>query len=256
LQQLTRVANEVAVPQQQYQRQRQEVLNTQAEIDRLNNEQQRIVGEITKAREELQNAIALSTKEVLSKIDNNQKRIADIDSQLKQAQQQNQQRIAQIDAELSKAQQPQYQQLKSPIDGVVFDVQPSGAGFATNTNQTLLTVVPNDGAVASVFFQDKEIGLIKEGMEVNVRVASSPQGEFGNLQGKVVWVGANVLPPSPERPYYAIPAKIQLQRPSLYMNGKSVPLQPGMQVYSQLVVPDQLTVWDVMRNKFGDVLPR
>ncbi|MCA1991272.1 MAG: HlyD family efflux transporter periplasmic adaptor subunit [Coleofasciculus sp. S288] len=235
---------------QEYQRQKQEVSNNLAEIERLKAEQQRLTGEITKGKEELQNAIALSTKEVLTKISENQKRIAQIDSQLKQAQLDNQQRIAALDAQLTKAEQPQGQQMISPVEGVVFDLQPSEPGYVADANQTLMTIVPNDSLVASVFLNDKDIGLVKEGMDVEVRMASFPKSKFGSIPGKVVWVGSDVLPPTPQRPYYAFPARIQLNRPSLEMNGQPVRLQLGMSVNGEIILPDKLTVWDIARNKF------
>lgn len=106
-----------------------------AEVERRSAEHKQVTQEIAKAREELQNAIAVSTKEVRTKITQNQQRIAEIDAHLRQAQQENQKRIAEIDAQLS---QSQYQQLTSPVEGVVFDLQPSAPGYVANANQTLL----------------------------------------------------------------------------------------------------------------------
>ena len=37
-----------------------------------------------------------------------------------------------------------YQKIKSPIDGVVFELQPKGAGYVANTSQPVLKVVPSD----------------------------------------------------------------------------------------------------------------
>jgi hypothetical protein len=45
--------------------------------------------------------------------------------------------------------------------------------------------------------------FVKEGMVVEVRMTSFPKSELGSVEGKVVWVGSDVLPPAPGRPYYA-----------------------------------------------------
>lgn len=250
LDQLTQASREVTVPQQQYQRQKQEVLNNQEAVDKLKTEQQRLTGEMTQAKQELQNAIALSTKDVLTRITENQKRIAQIDSQLKQAQLENQQRIAAIDTDLNQASNPQGQQLTSPVEGVVFDLQPSAPGYVANANQTLMTIVPNDSLVASVFLKDKDIGFVKPGMNVEVTIASFPKSELGNLRGKLVWIGSDVLPPTPEHPYYAFPARVQLDHPSLQVNGQPLRLQSGMPVKGNIILADQLTVLDVLQDKF------
>ncbi|MDP8964991.1 MAG: HlyD family secretion protein [Cyanobacteriota bacterium] len=219
----------------------------QAEVKQLSAQQQQLAPELSKAKEELQNTIILSKSNVLAKVAQNQKQISDIDSQLKQAQLQNQKRIAEIDAQLI---QPQYLQLTSPVEGVVFDVQPPAPGTVANANQTLLSVVPNDSVVVSVFLNDKDTGVVKEGMDVDVRMASFPKSELGSLKAKVVWVGSDVLPPAPGRAYYAIPARIQLKRPFLEVNGKLIRLQPGMAVNCEIILPQKRTVLDVVRHTF------
>jgi hypothetical protein len=110
--------------------------------------------------------------------------------------------------------------------------------------------VPDNSLVASVFVKDRDIGLVKEGTNVAVRIASFPKSELGSIEGKVVWVGSDILPPTPQRPYYAFPARIQLNRPSLEMNGQPVRIQSGMPVNGEIIVPDKLTLWDVARDKF------
>ncbi len=217
----------------------------QTEVERRSAQQQQVKREITQVKEELQNTFALAAKDVRTKIAQNQQRIAEIDSHLRQAQQDNQKRIAEIDAKLS---QPQYQQLKSPIEGVVFDLQPPAPGYVANTNQTLLTIVPNNSLVASVYLKEKDIGFVKEGMDVQVTMASFPKSELGSVEGKVVWVGSDVLPPVPGRPYHAIPARIQLKRPSLDANGKPIRLQSGMAVNCSIILPQQRTALDVVRD--------
>jgi len=223
-------------------------LAIQAEVKRRLGQKQQLTVGISQAKKELQNTMALSAKDVLTKITQNQKRVAQIDSQLKQAQLDNQNRIAEIDAKLTQAQQPQ--QLISPVEGVVFDLQPSAPGYVANANQTLLTVVPNDSLVASVFLKDQDIRFVKEGMVVEVRMTSFPKSELGSVEGKVVWVGSDVLPPAPGRPYYATPARIQLNRPYLDVNGKPIRLQSGIAVNCEIILPEERTALDVMQDNF------
>lgn len=253
LKRLTQASSDVSVPQEQVQRQKQEVSNNQAAADKLKNEQQRIAKEIAQSKEELQNTLSLSTQDVLAKVSQNEQRIAQIDSQLKQALLENQKQIAAIDAKLSKLVQPQTQPLKAPIEGVVFAVQQQPTpGFATRANQALLTVLPKDSAVASVFLPSQEIGHIKKGMDVEVKVASFPKNELGTVKGELTWVGSQVVPPAPGRPYHAVPARIQLERPYLEVKGNRVRLQSGMPVGCEIVVPDKLTVWDILRDKWQE----
>ena len=250
LQQLSQ-AQDVSVPRQQYQRQQQEVLSNQGTVDRLQAEQQRFPDAIAQARQQLQSILALAAQDVLNKVTQNQKRLTQIDAALRQAQQKNQTRIAEIEAELKQAEQgAQEQQLKSPVAGAVFDLQPSIPG-ATTANQNLLTIVPNDSWVATVLIKDQELGLVKPGMDVSVRIAAWPNRELGSIQGKLVSVGANAVPPAATRPYYAFPAKIQLQRPFLEVNGQLMRLQSDMLVQGEMILPEQQTVFDVMRERLA-----
>jgi HlyD family secretion protein len=73
---------------------------------------------------------------------------------------------------------------------------------------------------------------------------------LGSVEGKVVWIGSDVLPPTPGRSYHAIPARIQLKRPSLDANGKPIRLQSGMAVNCNIILPHQRTVLDVVLDRF------
>ncbi len=73
-------------------------------------------------------------------------------------------------------------------------------------------------------------------MSVDVRIVSFPSTEFGSIKGKLMWIGSDALAPTQERPFYAFPAKIQLERQSQSINGTSIPLQSGMAVNSIIIV--------------------
>jgi multidrug efflux pump subunit AcrA (membrane-fusion protein) len=228
---------EGAISQIQYERQQQEVIAQQGEVDRLTDEQQKLAISIDRAREELQNTIATSAKEVRSKIADNHKKIAEIDSQLSQKRLQNKTKLAEIDAQISKAvQSVKYQQIKSPVNGTVFDLQPRAAGFVIGDTKPILKIVPNDNLVASVYLTNRDIGFVREGMKVDVRVDSFPSTEFGTIKGKLTWVGSDALAPTPERQYYAFPAKIELESQNLSVNGRPISLQSGMGIGAGIIV--------------------
>lgn len=230
-------AGEGAVSQLQYENQQQEVYTKQGEVKRLIEEEKRLAIAVSGARENLQNTVAASAKDVLSKVAENQKRIAEIDSQLSRTRLDNKKKIAEIDAQLSKAVQSlQYQQLKSPVNGVVFDLQPNAPGFVVGETQTIMKIVPNDNLVASVYLTNRDIGFVREGMTVDVRIDSFPSTEFGSIKGKITSIGSDALAPTQERQFYAFPAKIQLESQTLSVNGKPISLQSGMSVNTSIIV--------------------
>lgn len=201
---------------------------------------------------DLSTTAAVSDKEQLAKISENQKRIAEIDTQISEKQLENQKRIAEVDGQLAKAKLTrQYQELRAPRDGVVFDLQPNSPGFVASASEPVLKVVPSGGLVASVFITNKDIGFVKEEMPVDVKLESFPQSEFGSLEGKLSSIGSDALPPTQERPFYAFPAKIAIDEKSLISDGKPLPLQSGMAVNASIKVRKR-TVMSLFTGMFDD----
>ena len=46
-----------------------------------------------------------------------------------------------------------YQALKSPVDGIVFDLQPRGKGYVAQSTETVMKIVPHDKLHARVEIQ-------------------------------------------------------------------------------------------------------
>lgn len=228
---------EGAISQIQYERQKQDVYTKQGDVRRLTDEVKRLAIAIDHAREDLQNTVAGSQKDILSRVAENQKKISEIDTQLSRTRLDNKKKIAEIDAQISKAVQSlQYQQIKAPVNGIVFDLQPRSPGFVVGETQAIMKLVPNDNLVASVYLTNKDIGFVREGMTVDVRVDSFPSTEFGSIKGKLISLGSDALAPTQERQFYAFPAKIELERQTLSVNGKPISLQSGMSVNTSIIV--------------------
>ncbi|MBW4448221.1 MAG: HlyD family secretion protein [Spirirestis rafaelensis WJT71-NPBG6] len=241
---------EVAASQSEISNRKSEIVHSLGEIARMKKEEQRIDATIAKAQAELQNTVDLTTKEVLTRITENDKKIAEIDSQLSRARLENQKKIDEIDAQISKAKLSlEYQELRAPADGVVFNLQAHSAGFVANSTQPILTVVPNENLVANVFLTNKDIGFVRDGMEASINIESFPESEFGSVTGKLIWVGSDALPPTQERPFYNFPAKIKLESKSLSVNGKKLPLQSGMAVNCSIKVRKR-TVLSIFTDMF------
>jgi hemolysin D len=219
------------ISQVQLQQQEQDVLKQQGEVERLQGEVQRLTVAIAQSQEQLQQTRATADKELLAKIANNQNRIAELDSQLSRIRLENQKKLSELDGQISKANLAlRYQDLRSPADGFVFNLQPRSAGFVANGTQPLLSVVPKDNLIASVYLKNKDIGFVKPGMDVDVKLESFPEQEFGTIRGKLLWVGSDVLPPTQARPFPAFPAKIQLDKQQLKDEHQPLFLQSGMAV--------------------------
>ena len=134
-----------------------------------------------------------------------------------------------------------YQQLKSPVDGVVFDLKPTSRGFTAQSTQTVMKVVPMGLLEAKVEVPSNKIGFVQVPlgcpekrdacMNADISIDSFPSSDFGVLKGKLTRIGSDALEPDPQeqRQELSFPVTIQLDDQQLRLkSGSSLPLQVGM----------------------------
>lgn len=228
--QYLRQKQEIGNSQMEMQAQQQEVTTKLGEIESLNQEQGRLQSAIAQAQANLTNTIAAFNLDLQNKIAANQQRIAEIDSQLGKQIMANDQQIAELNSKITSDEQNlKYHQLKSPVAGTIFELK-AHDGFVAQPSKPLLEIVPNDSLIAQVYIPSKDRGFVKSGMDVDVRIDSFDFTEFGNISGKLIWVGADALEPDQQHPYPRYPAKIKLDKQTIMANGKSMSLESGMAI--------------------------
>ena len=130
-----------------------------------------------------------------------------------------------------------YQALRSPVDGVVFDLKPKGPGYSAQSTETVMKIVPFNALEARVEIPSSDIGFVRSGMPADVSIDSFPATDFGVLEGTVIQVSSDALPPDPakQKPNYRFPAQIKLANQQLNLkSGKKLPLQPGMSLTANI----------------------
>jgi HlyD family secretion protein len=250
---LKTLAEEGGISKLQYLNQQQQVQTLRAEISQLKEEAKRLEFDIDKGKQQLTNTVASSDKTILEKIGANKQRIAEIDSQFMKIILDNEQRLADINSKISQTQlNVKYQELRAPVSGVIFDLQAKNPGFVANTTQKLLQIVPKDSLVAEVFITNKDIGFVKKGMNVDVRIDSFPFSEFGDIKGEVIDIGSDALPPDQNHQFYRFPAKIKLDRQNLQLENqdRKISLQSGMSITANIKVREERTVMSLFTEMF------
>jgi len=244
------LAKSGAISQVQYLKQEQEVEANRSEVRQLQQEIARLRFAIAQSQTKVQNTRAGDQKEMTIRLAETNQKIAEIDSQLSKAMVENQRKLAEIDSQLSQTGQTlKYSDLRSPATGTVFELKAGTPGFVTNTTEPVLKIVPTESLVAKVSITNQDIGFVKVGMPVDVRIDSFPFSEFGEIKGKLVWIGSDALPPTQTQPYYTFPAKIQLERQSLTVNGNEVKLQSGMSLSGNIKLRKR-TVMSIFTDQF------
>ncbi len=211
------------------QNQQQQIKKNQQEIAQLSREYNRLTMATNQSREKLKNSVATSQKELLTKIATNDKQIAEIDGQLNKTIVEIDRKVADLTSQISQAKMNlKYQEIVAPASGTVFELKAGTPGFVATTSEPIFKIVPNNNLNAKVFISNKDIGFIKVGMPVDVRIDSFPFSEFGDVKGTVLAIGSDALAADQTHPYERFPAIIKLAKQQISIKGKPVTLQSGM----------------------------
>ena len=146
--------------------------------------------------------------------------------------------LAQLKAQLTEAEVTlRYKSLRSPVDGVVFDLKPTTPGFVAQSSEPVMKIVPFRNLEADVEIPSNKIGFVREGMPVDISIDSFPATDFGVLEGKVISIGSDALPPDQQkqRQEYRFPATIELNSQKLKpKHGEELDLQVGMSLTANI----------------------
>ncbi len=130
-----------------------------------------------------------------------------------------------------------YQTLRSPVDGLVFNLRPTAPGFVAQSSEPVMTIVPFRQLQARVEIPSQKIGFVRVGQPVDVSIDSFPASDFGVLRGTVAQIGSDALPPDlqTQKTELRFPAQISLESQELKLsNGEQMPLQVGMSLTANI----------------------
>ena len=130
-----------------------------------------------------------------------------------------------------------YQEIRSPVDGIVFELKPAARGFVARGSEPVMTIVPIDTLEARVQVPSNKIGFIYQGQASELSIDSYRANEFGTVEGVVRKIGSDALPPDPSTGAtgYRFPVDIQLKSQSLVVkDGQQLPLQVGMSLTANI----------------------
>ncbi len=225
------------------QKQQQQIKQYQNDIGQLEQEYYRLTMATNQSREKLKNSFASSQKDLLGKIADNDKRVAEIDGQLNRLIVDNERKVADTTSQIAQATQNlKYQDIVAPVNGTVFEFKAGTPGFVANPNEPVLKIVPDNKLTAKIYITNKDIGFVKVGMPVDVRIDSFPFSEFGDVKGKLKSIGSDSLPPDQAHPYERFPATIELEKQNLVIKGHPVTLQSGMSLSANIKLRERTVI--------------
>ncbi|MGB3293618.1 MAG: HlyD family efflux transporter periplasmic adaptor subunit [Phormidesmis sp.] len=224
-----------AVARLSYLQQQQEVNNKQTEVNTLQQEIDRLNFQISQAEQEVARTSFESRETLQDRISVNEQRIAEIDSQITQRILENDRQLSELSSQLAQLEQnSKYQALTAPVSGTVFNLKANRAGYVANSTEPMMEIVPQDALVARVFIPNKDIGFVKLGQKVDVRIDAFSFSEFGDMEGTLTSIGTDALPPDEAFPYYRFPAEVVLDEQEFVANGVPLDLRSGMSLNANI----------------------
>ncbi|MBD2123979.1 HlyD family type I secretion periplasmic adaptor subunit [Trichocoleus sp. FACHB-262] len=214
---LSSLVTEGAVPQFDY-------LDAQNKADSLQKEIAAQSQEIEQAKQAYQAAIKNATRleserqsDILAQIDKQQQELTDLDGKLTQAQAQH-----------------KHSTVRAGVTGTVYNIKVSKTGSTVQPGDEVLSIVP-DGETLSLEakVKNQDIGFVRSGMRVKVKLATFPYQEFGMVEGTVSKISPNAV--NEQNGELVFPVQVRLKPRSVKANGQEMSLSPGMAATAEIV---------------------
>ena len=143
-------------------------------------------------------------------------------------------KAAQLEQELIKAQTREKQQLLlSPVDGTVQQLAIHTIGGVVTPAQALMVIAPSDySAEVETVLENKDVGFVKVGQKVEVKVETFPFTRYGTLTGTVSFVSKDAVNDEKKGPVFQ--ARVKLDKASLRVGEREVNMTPGMAVTAEI----------------------
>jgi HlyD family secretion protein len=201
--QLTEAQNQIASLEQDIVAQRQSIqqaeqgyAGAQQSADRLSSERQ---------------------SEILTQMNQRRQDLTELEGQLKQAQV-----------------RAKGQTIVAPIAGKIYNIQTSMGERTLEPGEELLSILPDShDLLVEAKALNRDIGFIKQGMRVKVKVATFPFQEFGTIDGEVMKITPNATLDKDLGLVYTV--RVMLKKKTINVDGKEMELTPGMVVTAEIV---------------------
>ncbi|AJC49400.1 HlyD family type I secretion periplasmic adaptor subunit [Allofrancisella guangzhouensis] len=205
-----------AVARMEYLDFREKYLNTYYELETEKKKDLQIDAEIAEARSNLESFKSETYLKTLEKIRQDEKDLYTAEQELRKATTLNGKNT-----------------IKSPIDGIVHEMQIHTIGAVVTPAQVLMQIVPMDQKLeAEVYVKNEDIGYLRKGQTVEVKINTFPFAEYGVLDGAVEKISGDAI--EDERLGLVYKLVISLKNNTLHKGGEDYKIVPGMAVVAEV----------------------
>ena len=126
-------------------------------------------------------------------------------------------------------------ELRSPVDGIVNDLQVTTIGGFVQAGQKVMEIIPmGDKLLVETRVKPSDIAFIKVGDRALVKVTAYDFSTYGGLDGRVVQVSADSIYDEVEKEAY-FNVIVETEKSYLESAGRRLPITPGMMTDTQII---------------------
>jgi hemolysin D len=126
--------------------------------------------------------------------------------------------------------------LASPVTGTVQQLAAHTVGGVVTEAQVLMVIVPDDvetgDVIAEVVLENKDIGFVRSGQRAEIKLETFLFTRYGTIPARVQQVSADAV--NDEQRGAIFPARLQLGRKTIGVDGKQIRLSPGMNLSAEI----------------------
>lgn len=192
-------------------------------------------------------------------LNESERRLEDLDAQLKR---QNLGELGTVTAEIAEIENAinslrnrvSQLDLHAPADGLVQDLRVVNEGQVIEPGGLIMNLVPIDQQLISeVKITSRDIGHVKVGQEVLVKVSSYDYGRFGGIKGELESVSPTSFVEEGKDPYFK--GKVSLERSFVGDEARQFYVRPGMGVQAEIITGEK-TLLAYLLKPISDAIDR
>jgi hemolysin D len=128
--------------------------------------------------------------------------------------------------------------LTAPVEGTVQQLTIHTVGGVVPAAQPLMQIDPKENRVeVEAFIENKDVGFVQEGQSAAVKIDAFDYTKYGTISGKVVHVSRDAIQDEKQGLIYS--TKVALDKSSILVNGREMPLSAGMSVRVEIKTGDR-----------------
>jgi hemolysin D len=134
--------------------------------------------------------------------------------------------------------------MRSPVDGVIFDLPIKKPGVVVQPGQIIAQIAPKQTPfVLKANMPSQQSGFLKLGMPVKIKFDAYPFQDYGVLPGRVIRISPDSkMQETPQGKIETFELEISLNQPDIQSGNKHIPLTPGQTATAEVIVRQRCVI--------------